>query len=130
MNKLVDCVNIDVRESKIQNAGLGAFAIKNINNGELVEKGIVKLVDCDGNNNPYLFTWSNNRDKWAFASGCATFYNSSNDPNTRIDRDFKNNTFKIIAIKDIKIDDELTHLYKSINWRKCFINQFDNCKNI
>ena len=37
-------------------------------------------------------------------------------------RDFKKNTFSFIALQNINKDDELFHIYKSINWRKCFSN--------
>lgn len=41
----------------------------------------MRRVKTDGNINPYLFTWSESRDVWAYASGCDTFYNTSKDPN-------------------------------------------------
>ena len=55
-----------------------------------------------------------------FASGCATFYNTSLTPNTKMIRDFDNNTFTIHALKDISMHEELTHTYKSLEWRTCF----------
>uniref|UniRef100_A0A6C0CY11 SET domain-containing protein n=1 Tax=viral metagenome TaxID=1070528 RepID=A0A6C0CY11_9ZZZZ len=37
-----------------------------------------------------------------------------------MDRDFENDTFIIYALKDISKDEELTHKYRSLDWRKCF----------
>ena len=56
-------------------------------------------------------------------SGCATFFNCAlNDEmeNTEMIPNYKNNSFKIIATKDIKKGDELFHKYKSLSWRTCF----------
>jgi hypothetical protein len=117
---LIDCSKVSVRLSKIFGAGLGAFANTFIKKDDIVEYGLVKLVDCDGHNNPYLFTWSEDKTKWAYASGCATFYNSKIDSNTHVIRDFEKLTYKIIAKRNIEKGEELTHTYKSLKWRKCF----------
>tara|TARA_B110000285_G_C15112033_1_gene611702 strand:- start:1552 stop:1929 length:378 start_codon:yes stop_codon:yes gene_type:complete len=114
----IECSKVTVLQT--EGKGMGAFANKKINKDELVEKGLVRRIDCNGTQNPYLFTWSENRDIWAFASGCATFYNTGLEPNCRVDRDFVNDTFKIYALTEIEIGDELTHKYKSLEWRECF----------
>lgn len=116
----VECSKVIVKQSYLTDGGLGAFANKDIKEGELVEKGVVRIIDFDGNQNSYVFTWSEDKTKWAFASGCATFYNTSLTPNTKMVRDFDNNTFSIYALKDIEINEELTHTYKSLEWRTCF----------
>ena len=105
--------------------GAGAFAVCDIKQGEIVEKGIVRvLTNCDGNENPYVFTWSDERPNktWAIGSGCSTFYNTAEeaDANTHMERDFTNNSFVITATKDIAKGDELLHVYKSKKWRTCF----------
>ena len=115
---LVDCSKVIVKNTNIM--GLGAFANQNIKRDDLIEKGIVRRIDTDGHKSPYLFTWSQDKTVWAFASGCATFYNTSLNPNTRIDRNYKNNSFEIYAIKDITKNEQLTHKYKSLEWRECF----------
>ena len=115
---LIDCSNIIVRQT--DKKGLGAFARNKILKGELVEKGIIRRIDVDGNTNPYLFTWSDNKDVWGFASGCATFYNTSRSPNTIVNRYYDEDRFEIYAIQDIDKNEELTHIYKSLEWRKCF----------
>ena len=121
---LIDCSKVYVKNT--ESMGFGAFINQSVKNGTLIEKGIVKIIDTDGNKSPYLFTWSPDRTVWAFASGCATFYNTSLTPNTRMDRNYENNSFEIYAIKDIKKDEQLTHKYKSLEWRECFpeLNKF------
>ena len=115
---LVDCSKVIVKNTNTM--GLGAFINQNIKRGDLIEKGVVRRIDSDGHKSPYLFTWSEDRTVWAFASGCATFYNTSLDPNTRFVRNYITDTFEIYAIRDIKVGEELTHKYKSLEWRECF----------
>ena len=103
----------------------GAFAAVDIKAGSLVEMGIVRvLTNCDGNENPYVFTWSDAipNTTWAIGSGCSTFYNTAEESksNTHMSRNFESNSFEITATKDIKAGDELLHVYKSKDWRKCF----------
>tara|TARA_B000000557_G_scaffold264374_1_gene269537 strand:+ start:1309 stop:1695 length:387 start_codon:yes stop_codon:yes gene_type:complete len=116
---LVQCDKVYVKDTGDER-GMGSFAGVNISSGDVIERGLARRVDTDGNTNNYLFTWSEDRTIWAFCSGCATFYNTSLEPNTRMDRDFENDTFVIYAIKDIKKDEELTHKYRSLSWRMCF----------
>ena len=118
----MDCSNISIKESSCCE-GLGVFAKNDFLKGDMIEYGIARvLTNVDGNENPHLFTWSDEipNTKWAILTGCAFFYNTSFDPNIRIDRDFQNDTFKMIALRDIQNGEELTHLYKSLEWRKCF----------
>jgi len=119
MDNKVNCSNVSVRKSLIGD-GDGVFAEKDFLQNEVIEIGIVRVIPVDGNICPYVFTWSDNFDKFALSSGCATFYNTSSKPNSKMIRDFENNTFQIIAIKYIKKNDEITHLYKGINHRQCF----------
>ena len=115
---LIDCSKVIVKNTNTM--GLGAFINQNIKRGDLIEKGVVRRIDSDGHKSPYLFSWSEDRTVWAFASGCATFYNTSLDPNTRFVRNYITDTFKIYAQRDIKVGEELTHKYKSLEWRECF----------
>merc|ERR1719399_2207708 len=101
--------------------GHGAFAKVNIKKGGLVEKGIVRVLPLDGNECPYVFTWSEGEPrKWASGSGASVFYNMCENPNTHMTRNFKENSFEIHATRDIEKDEELTHVYISATWRKCF----------
>ena len=118
MDDFIDCRKVYV--GLLEDKGYSAFARQDVKKNELIEKGLVKIVDTDGNKNPFLFTWSEDKTKWAYASGCATFYNTSLDPNCIMKRNYSYNSFTIHAIKDIKKNDELTHLYQSLEWRDCF----------
>ena len=129
----VDCSKVYVNTSSFStkdNIFNGAFAKVDIKKGELVEKGLMhRLSDnnnkaFDGMKNPYVFTWSNDKPNytWAFPSGCAAFYNTGlkTQTNTEMIRFYDENRFEIYATKDIKIGDELTHTYKSLEWRDVF----------
>ena len=99
---LIDCSKVYVKNT--ESMGLGAFINQSVKDGTLIEKGIVKIIDTDGNKSPYLFTWSPDRTVWAFASGCATFYNTSLNPNCKLIRHYDTDTFEIYALKDIEVN--------------------------
>ncbi|MFT4622754.1 MAG: hypothetical protein ACI8PZ_001410 [Myxococcota bacterium] len=119
MSSWVDCSKVVVRASS---GGAGAFAAQDIAAGELVEAGIVRRLppSFDGNASPYVFTWSEDRTVWAIGSGCSTFYNTSDTPNTKMRRIYDEDRFEIQALRDIAKGEELTHVYKSLQWRECF----------
>ena len=125
MKNKVDSSKVYVSKSIIGD-GDGAFAKSDFDENEIIETGIVRVIPIDGHICPYVFTWSNDFDKFALASGCATFYNTSSNPNCKMVRYFENYSFQIIALRNIKKDEELTHLYKGINHRKCFNNLLNN----
>jgi len=116
-NDDVNCSGVYTIKNKFGN---GVYAKNAFKKGDLIEKGIARVIPIDGNDCPYVFTWSEDRTKWALCSGYATFYNTSKTANTKMNRDFVNNTFEIYALKDIAKDEELTHTYRSLGWRKCF----------
>jgi hypothetical protein len=141
----VDCSKVYVDISKLSspdNKFDGAFARVDIKNGELVEIGLMRRLSdnnnksFDGMKNPFVFTWSDDLPNytWAFASGCASFYNSGleEETNTRIVRYFDEDRFEIYATKDIDAGDELTHTYKSLQWRESFVPLYNElqCKKI
>lgn len=120
MRGLIDCSKVYVDNSPM--GGAGVFAARPIAAGEVVESGIVRRLPAafDGNDSPFVFTWSADRTVWAIGSGASTFYNCATDPNTEMDRDFDNDVFVIRALRDIAEGEELTHTYKSLAWRECF----------
>ncbi len=120
MHGLVQCDKVFVMTS--HDMGVGAFAACDISDGEIVEIGIVRRLptNFDGDASPYVFTWSNDRTVWAIGSGCSTFYNYSETPNTQMHRNFEKDTFEITALRPISKGEELTHIYKSLQWRACF----------
>ena len=126
MNQIYDDVDCSKVYTTKNDHGHGVFARVNLKEGELIEKGIARVIPVDGNDCPYVFTWSDDRTKWAVCSGYSTFYNTSKTPNTKMNRNFVNNTFEIYALKDITKDEELTHTYRSLGWRKCFSELNEN----
>jgi len=118
MKNHIDCHKVTIAESSY---GYGAFADVNLEEGEVVETGIMmRIKNVDGNENPHLFTWSDDRTIWAAGSGCLPFYNHSEKPNIKKIRDLPNNTMKIIAIRNIQKGEELVGSYYSRKWRTCF----------
>lgn len=116
----VNCDKVYVDKSQY---GFGVFAREDILKDEIVESGLMYIInDVDGNNNEHLFTWSDDKTVWAGASGCIPFYNHSLWPNIKKVGDLKNNKMVIIALKDIKKGEELRNTYMSSKWRKCFNN--------
>tara|TARA_R110000851_G_scaffold141132_1_gene278754 strand:- start:184 stop:549 length:366 start_codon:yes stop_codon:yes gene_type:complete len=115
--------DIELGYSKL--GGLGVFATKDIKNGALIEQGIMTvLTNVDGHENPMLFTWSDDRTKWAIGTGYLHFYNHDNLQYTNIKKvgDLKNNKLYVYATKNIRKGDELKSVYFSKEWRKCFSN--------
>jgi hypothetical protein len=118
MEELVDCSKVYVAESVF---GYGVYAKNDFKEGDIIETGIMyPLYNVDGNENPHLFTWSDDRMKWVGGSGCLPFYNHSEEPNIKKVGDLPNYKMKIFALRDIKKDEELVSKYYSSSWRKCF----------
>jgi SET domain-containing protein len=117
----VNCSKVYIGNCKY---GYGVFAKDNYKKGEILETGIMmRLNNVDGNENPHLFTWSDDRKTWAAGSGCLPFYNHATDEaNIKKIGDLKNDIMTVIALKDIKKDEELVSKYYSASWRKCFKN--------
>lgn len=113
---LVNCSKVTVKECKY---GVGAFAAIDIKKDELIETGLVRRVKVNPDENQYVFSWSKDDTVWAMASGCLTFYNHSNNPNTKVIKHFEEDKIEVVALRDIDEGEELTHLYKG-QWRKCF----------
>lgn len=115
----VNCSKVYVDVSKYGN---GVFAKKDFKKGEIIETGLMtRLVNVDGNENPHVFTWSDDRKVWAMGSGCLIFYNhTSEEANIKKIGDLKNDIMTVVALRDIKKDEELVSKYFSSTWRKCF----------
>ena len=134
----VDCAKVYVDVSKLStqdNVFHGAFANVDIQKGELVEKGLMRRLSdnnnkvFDGMKNPFVFTWSDDMPNytWATGSGCSGYYNSGLDTqtNTRMVRFCEEDRFEIYAKHDIAAGDELTHTYKSLQWRDTFVPLYE-----
>jgi len=103
--------------------GWGVYTLHNIPKGVLIERAIMyRIKNVDGNENPHLFTWSDDRQTWAGGTGLTPFYNHSETPNIKKVGDLDNDVLKIYASRDIKAGEELVGKYFSKDWRKCFKN--------
>ena len=118
---LFNCNNVYL--DKDTYGGYGVFAKTNMVEGDIVESGLMlRLKNVDGNENPHLFTWSDDRKVWAIGSGLLSYYNHSDNPNIKKVSDLEKDTMQIIALKDIAKGDELQGTYMSKQWRKCFLD--------
>ena len=119
MNEYIDCSKVYIDKSSL--GGLGVFAKDDIKIDEIIEIGIMNIINnVNGNENPHLFTWSEDRKVWATGSGLLPFYNHFYIPNIKKVGDLINNTMKIKALKNIKKGEELGNSYHSKSWRHCF----------
>ena len=115
----VNCNKVFVDESK---HGLGVFSRQRYCKGEVLETGLmIRLKNVDGNENPHLHTWSDDRTVWGMPSGCIPFYNHSSRPNVRKIGDLVNDTIIVVALRDIKAGEELRNTHYSAKWRECFV---------
>ncbi len=116
---LVNCSKVYVDKSQY---GYGVFAKKDLVQGEIIETGLMmRMNNVDGNENPHLFTWSDDRKTWAAGSGCLPYYNhTSGEPNMKKHGDLIGDTMVVVALRDIKAGEELVSQYYSASWRKCF----------
>lgn len=123
MENFVECSKVCVKQGKY---GLGAYAAVDIMKDEVIEKGVMmRMVNTDGNENPHLFTWSDDRKVWAAGSGFLPFYNHSNTPNIKKHGDLTNDRMIVTALRDIKKGEELVGTYYSRQWRECFKELID-----
>lgn len=115
---LIDCSRVYVKQSL---HGYGVFARQAFKAGDTIEMGIMyRLKNVDGNENPHLFTWSDDKTVWAGGSGCLPFYNHSDQPNIVKKGDLINDRMTIFSLRDIQKDEELVNTYFSKKWRTCF----------
>ena len=104
------------------NKGKGLFAKKNIRKGKIIDTAPVilipnkdyELIDKTIVSN-YCFTWENpkyqSEYKMVLAMSICQFMNHSYDPNVNYEYNYKNDTIKFRAIKNISTGEELTVNY-------------------
>jgi SET domain-containing protein len=99
--------------------GRGVFAAKAFSNGEIIEICPVVLFQMHYNSLPkaiktLVFDWeilAGKRRTHALALGYGSFYNHSNPANLRYEADSVNDLLRLIAVRDIDADEELTINY-------------------
>ena len=104
------------------NKGKGLFAKKNIRKGKIIDTAPVilipnkeyELIDKTIVSN-YCFTWENpkyqSEYKMVLAMSICQFMNHSYNPNVRYEYNYKNDTIKFRAIKNVSTGEELTVNY-------------------
>jgi len=118
---LVECSAVYVKDHP-EYEGVGAYASRDIKEGELIEKGLMRRLPISAHDSSMLFTWAKDGSAVASGTGCAIFYNAGlkDTANVSFTRFFDEDRFEVYAKRDIKKDEELTHLYMGLEWRKCF----------
>jgi len=103
--------------------GRGVFALRDFSVGEIVEECPVILLDLPFAALPEalkrsVFNWrvlvGETNNSFAIALGFGSIYNHDNPAAMRYDADSNNFTLKFIAVRDIRVGDELTINYNSI----------------
>ena len=109
---------IEIRKSKIKNAGRGVFALTDIKKGEVIE--ICPILIFPGGEYPhlsetklsgYLFEYTG--DSTILALGFGSMYNHTNTPNAKYEmveyegKSEQNNELYFVATKPIKKDEEI-----------------------
>jgi len=97
--------------------GRGVFALRSFSPGQIIEicpvivllPGELKLVDATSLF-AYYFGWL---DSGALATGFGCFYNHSDGPNARYEKDYQQRTITFLAMTSIKPDEEITIHYNT-----------------
>ena len=117
-------MKIIVKESPVH--GLGVFAAVDLAAGDTLERCAYIVIDDDdlqeeNRLNDYLFTSPDAATDYLVVMGCGMLYNHSDKANASWEVDETDNRFlRFYADRDIKAGEELLHVYKSLQWRKCF----------
>ena len=110
-------MKIQIRNSDIH--GIGVFCIEDILKDEIIEtchliilnEKDTKTIDDTFLYN-YYFSWMNNGS--AICLGNGSIYNHSTKPNSEYIKDFDNSIIRFIALKDIKVGEEILVNYNGI----------------
>jgi hypothetical protein len=109
--------SIEVR--KTTKKGLGVFASKDFENGDLIESCPVLVFDTKGRKHlektqlaHYIYPWRSTRGA-ALVLGYGSIYNHSFSPNADWKQNFKTQSMVFRAIKNIKKGEEITVNYNS-----------------
>jgi uncharacterized protein len=109
---------IYVKQSGIINSGRGVYAKCDIKKGELIEKcPVIEIPKHDTASLretilvTYFFYFGKNKERLAVALGYGSLYNHSRKPNAKYKIIPKENMIDIIALNNIKKDDEIVINY-------------------
>ena len=110
--------NVYLGASKIEGAGRGVFAARDIKEDELIET--CQMIVMDRKSVPHLdktelgnyyFEWGDDYEGGAIALGFGSLYNHSFKPNAYFDQDFSAHVIRVFALTDIKKGNEITFNY-------------------
>lgn len=128
--QLTPSAKIYIANSKIENAGRGIFATRNIKIGEIIE--VCPIILINEGEVPYIrktklhnyyFMWGDEKEnhKAAICLGLGSLYNHSYSPNATYKKHINDELIEFIAITDINKDQEI-----SVNYN--YGNPNDNSK--
>jgi SET domain-containing protein len=107
-----------VKQTK--NKGQGIFTNTFIKKGSIIEKSPVIVFKKDDRDLldmtdvfHYYFYWRKNNSESAIALGYGSLYNHSYTPNAKYIKDYKKRIITFIALRNIKIGEEITVNYNS-----------------
>lgn len=116
---------------KTSKKGLGVFALKNFEKGELIESAPVLVFSPTDRKNlektpmsHYIYPWRSTRGA-AIAFGYGSIYNHSYSPNADWKQNFKTQSMVYRAVKDIKKGEEITVNYNGEPDEQTPIDWFD-----
>lgn len=102
-----------IKHKYFKDKGRGVIATKNIKKGEVIERAPVIVIPSKEWKhikktilNDWNYYWKRNGD-FAIVLGHGSLYNHSFTPNAYYKPDFKNNAMVYIALKNIKINEEI-----------------------
>ena len=105
----------------VDHKGLGVFALRRFQRGEVVERARVILMPGSQweilNRTAlehYYYKWGS--EAVCIASGFGSFYNHSDTPNVRYDPKFDEQVMEYIALRDIECGEEITIKYGCPIW--------------
>lgn len=116
---------------KTSKKGLGVFALKNFEKGEIIENAPVLVFSPTDRKNlektpmsHYIYPWRSTRGA-AIAFGYGSIYNHSYSPNADWKQNFKTQSMVYRAIKPIKSGEEITVNYNGEPDEQTPIDWFD-----
>jgi hypothetical protein len=118
MRKILPSNKVYIGKSKLQNAGRGIFANRNIKKGEIIETcPTIEIPDHELSHIEnsvvvtYIFFAGKNKEKIVLALGFGAIYNHSYSPNATYKVNLNSKTIGFIALANIQKDAEITFNY-------------------
>lgn len=114
-------MNIVPKHIEVKNSpgkGLGVFATKDFNKGELIERCYLISMDYTPKTKDYCFDYPlETRERYVLALGYGSIYNHNDDNNAKWKENIKG-FFDFVAVKDIKKGDEICVNYGTVYWER------------